>query len=468
MSGKLFQCFDYLKQVLTKGIMNFNMDGQSFRDLNIFTGSSGADPIFHTFRESRTLGGREAVRTMMGNPSADLDFLNRRKEAIQYFCEQRIALDIRPEQLDLIEHYLKFNKAYSRNNLLDSLVDFLRSRSGNDYYTISTGLRHLICLLKYLADFVKTLQSEGVPEYLQMLGQRISGIINSEALKEAGTWNEKKLRFYQISRLDHVCRKKEKAELAELIPLVYELDAFETISNVARKKGWCFPVYSAAAEVRVSLTGLFHPELAQPVSNDILLKKEENIVFLSGSNMAGKSSLLKSLGLVIYLSHLGFPVPAEKMETTIFNGLLTTINLPDNISQGLSHYYSEVKRVKAAVSSLLEQERMFIIFDELFRGTNVKDAFDASLLIISELSHVHNSIFFISTHIVELAAELRHFENISFKYMDTFFKDERPVFTYKLKEGVSKERLGMYIIQQEGIIDIIRQASKKKKNSHIW
>lgn len=442
--------------------MNFNMDAQSYRDLNIFSAASDSDPIFNTFRETRTLGGREMVRTMMGKPFADLNFLNRRKEAIQYFYDQQIVLDIRPEQLDLIEHYLKFNKARSRNNLLDSLVDFLRIRSGNDYYTITTGLRHLIRLLKYLADFVETLLSEGAPEYLQALGQRISGIIEGAALKAARGWDEKKLRFYQVSRLDHVCRGKEKAVLKELMQLVYELDAFETISKVARKKGWCFPVYSAVAEVRVALTGMFHPAIAQPVSNDLLLKKEKNITFLSGSNMAGKSSLLKSLGLVIYLSHLGFPVPAEQMETSIFNGLLTTINLPDNINDGLSHYYSEVKRVKEACSSLLEQERMFIIFDELFRGTNVKDAFDASLLIISELSQIPDAIFFISTHIVELADELRHFENISFKYMDTFFEGERPVFTYKLQEGVSKERLGMYIIQQEGIVNIIRQAAKKK------
>jgi DNA mismatch repair protein MutS len=238
-------------------------------------------------------------------------------------------------------------------------------------------------------------------------------------------------------------------------------DAFETISGTARAKGLSFPVYSAANEVKVNLKGLFHPSIDRAVRNDLVLEKGENITFLTGSNMAGKSSLLKSLGLSIYLSHLGFPVPAAEMETTIFNGLLTTINLPDNLNQGLSHYYSEVKRVKEAVSTLLEQERMFIIFDELFRGTNVKDAFDASLLIVSELSHVHNSIFFISTHIVELADELRRFENISFKYMDTFFKEGKPVFTYQLKEGVSQERLGMYIIEQEGIVDIIRQVSKK-------
>lgn len=79
-------------------------------------------------------------------------------------------------------------------------------------------------------------------------------------------------------------------------------------------------------------------------------------------------------------------MPADAMETTVFNGLVTTINLPDNINQGLSHYYTEVKRVKEVAESLLHRDKLFIIFDELFRGTNVKDAFDGSSLIIAELS----------------------------------------------------------------------------------
>lgn len=461
MPGKQFQCFDYLQQVLTEGSMEFNMDGQSYRDLNIFTSSSDSDPIVQLFRWTKTIGGKERIRDMMGKPSSDIVFLNRRKEAIQYFYDKKIVLEVKAEQLDLIEHYLKFNKARSRNNLLDALVYFIQKRSGSDYYTVSSGLLNLIRLLKYLSGFVETLVAEDAPEHLKAIGERIGQILELDKLKVARGWNRKKLRFDQLNRLDYACRGKLKPEIAALLSLVYELDAFETISATARAKGLSFPVYSSANEVKVSLKGVFHPLIDRAVKNDLVLEKGENITFLTGSNMAGKSSLLKSLGLSIYLSHLGFPVPATQMETTIFNGLLTTINLPDNLNQGLSHYYSEVKRVKEAVSTLLEQERMFIIFDELFRGTNVKDAFDASLLIISELSNVPNSIFFISTHIVELADELRRFENISFKYMDTFFKEGKPVFTYQLKEGVSQERLGMYIIEQEGIIEIIRRVSKK-------
>jgi DNA mismatch repair protein MutS len=150
------------------------------------------------------------------------------------------------------------------------------------------------------------------------------------------------------------------------------------------------------------------------------------------------------------------------MSTTIFNGIITTINLADNLTDGLSHYYSEVRRVKETALLIRDGGKVFVIFDELFRGTNVKDAFDASLLIIRELTQVTNSVFLISTHIVELAEEFKSHPNVAFKYMDTYFDKDHPVFSYKLLEGVSKERLGMYIVKNEGIIEIIQEAIKNK------
>lgn len=141
------------------------------------------------------------------------------------------------------------------------------------------------------------------------------------------------------------------------------------------------------------------------------------------------------------------------------NGLVTTINLPDDLKQGLSHYYTEVKRINEVAQILLKHDKMFVIFDELFRGTNVNDAFDASSLIISELTTVKNSFYIISTHIIELAEVLRKFDNVAFQYLDTYFENKKPVFTYQLRKGISKETLGMYIIQNEGIVDILQQAS---------
>ncbi|TDQ08811.1 MutS-related protein [Pedobacter metabolipauper] len=446
--------------------MQFKMDQQSYRDLNVFTESSDSAALFSLFKHTKTLGGREKMLEVMHNPSSSIDVITARKESIAYFCKHPLDLKLSREELDLTEHYLKNNKIFLRSNIIDATYDFLSNKlkATNDYYIITVGIKYIVKLLNYIAGFTEEHFSSGVPKYLISLSEKINTIIESGGLKKIRMLDHDRLKYYQISQLDHLFRRKEKDSIKAILELAYELDVFETVSFVARDKGFCFPEYLDSTAVKVSIEGLYHPAIKNAVRNDLRLEKEKNVVFLSGSNMAGKSSLLKSLGMCVYLAHLGFPVPAVRMETTIFNGLITTINLPDNLNQGLSHYYSEVKRVKEAASTLLGNDRMFIIFDELFRGTNVKDAYDASLLIISELSAINSSVFYISTHIVELAEALKNISNISFKYMETFFNDSKPVFTYQLRDGVSTERLGMYIVENEGIIDIIREAARRCKD----
>lgn len=171
--------------------------------------------------------------------------------------------------------------------------------------------------------------------------------------------------------------------------------------------------------------------------------------------MAGKSTFLKSIGLAIYLAHLGFPVPATKMTTSIYHGIVTTINLSDDMNRGYSHFYSEVNRIKETATKLKEKKRLFVIFDELFRGTNVKDAFDASLLIIKSFAKISDSTFFISTHITEVAEKVDQLSNIQFKYFDSKLVDNIPTYEYKLESGISYERLGMYILKNAKIIEIL-------------
>ncbi len=75
---------------------------------------------------------------------------------------------------------------------------------------------------------------------------------------------------------------------------------------------------------------------------------------------------------------MGFPVPASGMEFSVQSGMFTTINLPDNINMGYSHFYAEVMRVKKVAESGGILKNLIVIFDELFRGTNVKDAYEAT------------------------------------------------------------------------------------------
>ena len=171
--------------------------------------------------------------------------------------------------------------------------------------------------------------------------------------------------------------------------------------------------------------------------------------------MAGKSTFLKSVGIAIYLAHLGFPIPTSEAHISIFHGLVTTINLSDNLGLGHSHYFAEVKRVKEVAHLLAEDQPLLVIFDELFRGTNVKDAYDASKGVISAFARLPQSAFLVSTHIIEVADELRNYKTIQFQYFDMNWLGNEPQYNYCLKDGVSTERLGMHIIKQEGILKIL-------------
>lgn len=441
---------------------NFKIDPQTFKDLNIFTESRDSESIFDLLKGTRTLGARDKLRHMLLHPFSIREGMVARKESIQYFQQHQLHFDIRNEEIDLILHYLKSDKRKSRNNPLDAFYGFLTRNSSNEHYIIATGIKYLIKLSHYLNQFIADHLSENVSPYLSMQTAKLSAILQEDIFKEAIARYGKKIRFFSIIKLDHSFRGKVKEKVYELLEIVYELDIFENMALIATQKKWCFANYDPSESPNVQINLLFHPHLNSPIKNSIAVTPNQNMAFLTGPNMAGKSSLLKSIGLSIYLSHIGFPVPAQSMSTTVFDGLITTINLPDNLDQGLSHYYSEVRRVKEVASSLLNGQKMFVILDELFRGTNVKDAYDASLLIIAELARINSAVFFISTHIVELAEQLKSIPNISFLYMETYFEDRKPIFTYQLKAGISEERLGMYIVENEGIIEVLQQAQGLK------
>ncbi|RZL09170.1 MAG: hypothetical protein EOO89_21940, partial [Pedobacter sp.] len=355
-------------------------------------------------------------------------------------------------------------KRHLKANLIDAIIDCLRNKitASADYYVVESGLKNFLKLSIFLKDYVQVIEETDAPKGLKEHAEKINKILSLPALKAMIAISPKKLRFWHISRLDSAFRKHLRKELTELLRLVYELDVYETLAYTIEQKSLCLPEYLDTESLNISIEALYHPGIKGAVTNNVEIQEQNNMTFLTGSNMAGKSSFLKATGLCIFLAHIGFPVFAKSMRTTIFNGMITTINLPDNLNDGLSHYYTEVKRVKETALQLRDGGKVFVIFDELFRGTNVKDAFDASLLIINELAQIKSSVFLISTHIVELAEELKSNRNVAFKYMDTFFENNHPVFTYKLLDGISKERLGMYIVINEGIVEIIQQAAENE------
>jgi DNA mismatch repair ATPase MutS len=174
---------------------------------------------------------------------------------------------------------------------------------------------------------------------------------------------------------------------------------------------------------------------------------------------------MKSLSIALYMAHMGFPVAAKQMQFSVLDGMFTTINLPDNLGMGASHFYVEVLRIKKIALELKQGKNLFVLFDEMFRGTNVKDACEATIAFTEAFAGKRNSQFVISTHIIEAGEVLqKKCDNINFVYLPTIMDGNKPVYTYSLKQGLTADRHGMVIVKNEGILEILKSGLERMSN----
>lgn len=448
-------------------MIEFELDKQTMKDLEIFVDSRSLNSISSYYNQTKTFGGRMFLFQLMKHPITDIAELRQRTELIRFLSETGFELKINSGQFEFIEHYQRLNIAPLRNNFVDAFLQNLsyKINPSNNYYIIKSGVQQLIYLFIQLKEKFEELDKTEIPKKIDTIRKYISDVIYKPEFQ--GLFSKKlKITQAKLNKLDNLFRKKYKSELSEILKLVYMLDAFISISKVAKQNNLAFPVYSDSKTQSLFIENFYHPLLNNAVPYSIEISESKNLCFLTGPNMAGKSTFLKSVGLSVYLAHIGFPVPATKMTTTIYHGIVTTINLSDDLNRGYSHFYSEVSRIKETALKLKEKKKLFVIFDELFRGTNVKDAFDASLLIIKSFANISDSTFFISTHITEVAENINSLSNIDFKYFDSKLVDNVPTYDYKLEKGVSYERLGLYILKNENIIEILESISSGGKRCH--
>lgn len=171
--------------------------------------------------------------------------------------------------------------------------------------------------------------------------------------------------------------------------------------------------------------------------------------------MAGKSTFIKSVGASVYLAHLGMGVPAEKMSLSLFEGILSNINVTDNIIKGESYFFNEVQRIKNTIIKINDGRKWLVLIDELFKGTNVQDAMKCSLTVVRGLIRIPNSLFILSTHLYEIGEELKQYSNILFRFFETEVLDDQLYFSYQLREGISNDRLGYLILKREKVVEML-------------
>lgn len=442
--------------------MDLDIDRQTLDDLAIFQKGNNRKSIYGLFGDIWTIGGRELLVKIFKEPLTDPVKIRQKIEVFQYIGRSNISISLDRNDYDYVEFYL--SKPYHSRSF-PAVTGFIAKiiyafNNNSDYYLIKRGVESTLSILDGLIEYADSLTGH-LPEKLEEFRSVILNTFQADELRWLKDLIEKKGHSGgDIAKADHLFRHNTCEKIKALLNVAYQLDVFQSVGSSGKALGFTLPVVNENNGVKLTIKGLFHPFITDPKSNDVEFSQDKNVCFVTGTNMAGKSSLLKAMGIAVYLSQLGFPVPAARMQTSVFNGLITTINLADDLEQGHSHFYKEVLRVKQVAEKLNRSKNIFVIFDELFRGTNVKDAYDASLAIIDAFAKVEGSFFVVSTHIVEVAHELSSIKNINFRYMETLFEDTNPVNSYKLKEGITEERLGMWIVKNEGILEIIQNAIK--------
>lgn len=434
---------------------DFHFDQQTLRDLELFKDRRDPSPsIFSLFNHALTPGGSTRLEEIMREPSADLQQLTKRTELFAYLIEHKLKLELRSHQVEAVQRYLELNVALLKSNFLDRWNKIVTEwyNPTNEYYLIETGLRQLFSVLEEIHkqfDF----EDDNLPALLKEETRQIRALYPVLRLALP-----KKLTQAQLtSKVDKLCRKKYREELREMMHEIHGLDAYIGIAKAARIHKLTLPEFQQLENPGFSFQALRHPLLPEAKPYDFKLGDDFNMCFLTGPNMAGKSTFLKAMGISIYLAHLGFPVPAQSVQLTVFRGMSTTINLSDNLGLRHSHYFAEVNRVREVTDLLKSHQPLFVVFDELFRGTNLKDAREASTTIIGAFSRLKQSAFLVSTHIVEVAEDLEDSPSILFNYLDLEWEDGQPQYSYQMKAGVSRERLGMYILEEAGVLDNLQQ-----------
>ena len=443
--------------------MGFITDKQTLDDLGIL-GKHGNESVFSIFNRTATGGGAVLLEEMFTYPLSGADAINERINIIRTFALQKICFPFSAELFGLVEHYLENRDERSKltheENTITKKISHLIS-SDAEYKLLHKGVTSLREILIDLWNFLQTVHLDNSHGYAKE-GETLIAVLDEEPFhtlvrqKKGG-----KISFDQIAEYDTAFRFKRRHVIKEVLRFIYHIDVYAAVAKVAGERQLCFPVAMPGSAHGLSLQQAYHPLLKKPTANTVEVKPGRNMVFLTGANMAGKSTFMKTLGIAVFLAHAGFPVPAKAMEFSVMDGLFTTINLSDNLASGASHFYAEVLRVKKVAKELNASKNLFIIFDELFRGTNVKDAYEATVAIISAFAKKSTSLFVISTHIIEAGEVLQSTANIQFLYLPTRMNGTVPEYTYTLESGITNDRHGMIIIQNEGILNILRPCKKQ-------
>ncbi len=441
------------------------LDSHTLKDLEIFASETGEASLFEFCNLSKTEGGARALRQRMERPWSNADRILSTQESLSFILAQRQAFEKLPSSYacSRVERYInEIFPVVEHENLLEFCFNAFSLWANDDrhYMSIVRGTQFackLIQSLRRFAEQVELLSPVGevtplIEEMRTLLAHtRLSRIPD----QEIGGW------AWKILRLDQDLRLHEKETITRLLQIVYEVDALVAMADVTHKHGFVLPRIKDGS-FGVHAEGLVHPFVENAVANPVELSQERRVLFLTGPNMAGKTTYLRAFATAFYLAHLGMGVPASSFTFVPAQRLFSSISLNDNLRSGVSYFRAEALRVKAIAQAIAGGYRVVALMDEPFKGTNVKDALDASLRILERFASKEGCLFVFSSHLIELSEKLNIADQIDCRFFEADEGEGRLRFDYLLRSGISSQRLGMRVLREEGVFDLLDESSVKK------
>ncbi|MFV8345891.1 MutS-related protein [Flavobacterium sp. ZB4P13] len=245
--------------------------------------------------------------------------------------------------------------------------------------------------------------------------------------------------------------KKDHAEaLEDWLEVIGEFEMLNSLANFSyNNPEFVYPTLNTNFEI--DFTDLSHPLLNEKtrVGNDVSFQPQ-SFMILTGSNMSGKSTFLRSLGINMVLSGMGSPVCASQANVHTLP-VLVSMRLSDSLSDSESYFFAEIKRLKQIMNEL-ENRPAFVLLDEILRGTNSDDKRNGTIEVVKKVIG-KKAIGAIATHDIEVCLTTNEYPNIlTNKCFEVEIVNNELHFDYKLRDGICKNRSATFLMKKMGVI----------------
>lgn len=240
-------------------------------------------------------------------------------------------------------------------------------------------------------------------------------------------------------------------KVANVFEVLAEMDAWISMGNFAyNHPHYIFPTIDPQASVQLEVVAAVHPLLDEKIaiSNDFKLLSE-NFIILTGANMAGKSTFLRTLALQIIMANTGLPVRAKSCTYKPIK-LITSMRTTDSLAEESSYFYAELSRLKQVVAAI-QKEPHLVILDEILKGTNSHDKAIGAQRFVKRLLH-EKAVGIIATHDLSLCTLAKDYPEISNFYFDAEVVNDELYFDYTLKKGICQNMNASFLLEKMGLV----------------